>query len=98
MTALLDAMREEARKSGIPLAINHLGSMAGIFFHNGPVETFDEVMASDAAKYTKFFHLMLDKGVYLAPSAYEAMFVSAAHTDLIIESEIELFEESLAAA
>jgi len=57
-----------------------VGSMAGIFFSERPVETFDDVMACDAAAYARFFHLMLDRGVYLAPSPYEALFVSTAHT------------------
>jgi glutamate-1-semialdehyde 2,1-aminomutase len=59
--------------------------MAGIFFNEGPVETFDDVMASDAQMYGRFFHLMLDRGVYLAPSPYEALFISTAHGKDIVE-------------
>jgi glutamate-1-semialdehyde 2,1-aminomutase len=98
MTSLLDALREGAAQAGLALAINRQGSMAGIFFHDGPVETFDDVMASDAATYTRFFHILLDKGIYLAPSAYEAMFVSTAHTDEVIESELRVLREAMGAA
>jgi len=96
MEALLDAIRESASAAGLPLTVNHIGSMAGIFFHDGGVDTFDEVMASDAARYARFFHLMLEAGVYLAPSAYEAMFVCTGHTPDIIEQEIRIFRDVLA--
>ena len=76
---LLDCLQTEAQRLGIPLCVNHIGSMAGIFFNPGPVDSFAAVMASDAPRYTRFFHAMLDSGVYLAPSPYEALFVSAAH-------------------
>ena len=98
MTALLDALREGASNAGLPLAVNQVGGMAGFFFHDGPVQTFEDVMASDASRYARLFHLLLDRGVYLAPSAYEAMFVSVAHTDELIESERAILREALAKA
>jgi glutamate-1-semialdehyde 2,1-aminomutase len=85
LAAFTSVLEDQAYKKGIPLRINRVGPMAGMFFHEGPVETFEDVMASDAARYAKFFHAMLDEGVYLAPSAYEALFISTAHTPDIME-------------
>jgi glutamate-1-semialdehyde 2,1-aminomutase len=98
MNAVIGAMSEGAATAGLPLAVNCLGSMAGIFFHDGPVETFDAVMAADAKRYARFFHSLLGKGIYLAPSAFEAMFVSTAHTDEVIESELEILREAMGEA
>jgi glutamate-1-semialdehyde 2,1-aminomutase len=91
MDRYMDLLKESAAHAGIPLAINHKGPMAGIFFHEGPVETFDDVMGSDARRYAKFFHAMLEEGVYLAPSPFEAFFISTAHTK-------DILDRSLAAA
>jgi glutamate-1-semialdehyde 2,1-aminomutase len=88
MAAFTSGLEYQARKAGIQLTINSLGPMAGIFFHAGPVETFEDVMASDAQRYAKFFHAMLDGGVYLAPSAYESFFVSTSHTPDIMEQAL----------
>ena len=85
MSAFTSMLEDQAYKKGIPFRINRIGPMAGMFFHEGPVETYGDVMASDAARYAKFFHAMLDQGVYLAPSAYEAMFISTQHTPGIME-------------
>ncbi|HPI94333.1 MAG TPA: glutamate-1-semialdehyde 2,1-aminomutase, partial [Deltaproteobacteria bacterium] len=78
MASFTSGLEELAKKAGIALAVNRVGSMAGVFFRQGPVETFDDVMASDASRYTRFFHAMLERGVYLAPSPFEAAFVSTA--------------------
>ena len=88
MAAFTSGLGDQADKAGIPLTINRLGPMAGLFFHTGPVETFEDVMASDAARYAKFFHAMLDGGVYLAPSAYESLFVGTSHTAEVIEQAL----------
>ena len=79
-------MEESARSAGIALRVNRLGSMAGVFFSEGPVETFEQVMSCDAKRYARFFHHMLDQGVYLAPSPFEALFVSAAHTPDVLDA------------
>jgi glutamate-1-semialdehyde 2,1-aminomutase len=96
MAAFTSGLEDQARKAGIPLTINRLGPMAGIFFHAGPVATFEDVMASDAARYAKFFHAMLDGGVYLAPSAYESLFVSTSHTAEVIEQALMASEKAFA--
>jgi len=83
---LTTGMRQAADKAGIPLSTNQVGGMFGIFFSEAETVTnFQQVTACDVERFKKFFHGMLDAGVYMAPSAYEAGFVSAAHShdDLI---------------
>ena len=79
----------QARKAGVPLTSNQVGGMFGIFFTDEPaVENFAQATACDQEAFKKFFHAMLERGVYLAPSAFEAGFVSAAHTDEDIEATL----------
>lgn len=77
---LVDGIVREAKTAGVPLAGDCEGGMFGIFFRDTAPRSFAEVMASDRERFNRFFHAMLDAGVYLAPSAYEAGFVSAAHS------------------
>ena len=77
---LMDGLQRAAAAAGVGFVTNHVCGMFGLFFTTQPaVRSFAEVMACDGARFNKFFHAMLDAGVYLAPSAYEAGFVSAAH-------------------
>lgn len=78
---LVDGFTAEARAAGLAFSADHVGGMFGIFFRETPPRTFAEVMSCDKERFNRFFHLMLDQGVYLAPSAFEAGFVSAAHAD-----------------
>jgi glutamate-1-semialdehyde 2,1-aminomutase len=71
--------------------------MFGLFFRAGPVANYGDVMASDAALFRRWFHGMLEAGVYLAPSPYEAGFVSAAHGDAEIDATVEAAHRVLAA-
>ena len=64
-----------------PVNINRVGSMFTGFFTSGPVNTLADVEQSDVARYGKYFHAMLERGIYLAPSQFEAGFVSLAHTE-----------------
>jgi glutamate-1-semialdehyde 2,1-aminomutase len=66
-------------KAGVRFSAQSIGSMFGIYFRASPPQSFVEVMQCDKDRFNKFFHAMLERGVYLAPSAYEAGFVSAAH-------------------
>jgi glutamate-1-semialdehyde 2,1-aminomutase len=78
---LMRRLAEAALRADIPLAINHVCGMFGLFFtQERHVDDFTKVMASDAQRFKRFFHAMLDAGVYLAPSAFEAGFLSAAHS------------------
>lgn len=79
---LTDGLLQAANEHGIPLTCNRAGGMFGIFFTNlARVETFADVSRCDIERFKRFFHGMLDHGVYLAPSAYEAGFVSIAHSE-----------------
>jgi len=86
-TRLMDGLRAEARVVGIPFTINHVTGMFGLFFTDQTqVTRFTQVMQCNVERFKRFFHAMLAQGIYLAPSAYEAGFVSGAHG----EHEIEL--------
>ncbi len=93
---LLDAIEYEAARTGRAVSVNRIGSMASIFFNDRDVKGFEGVMASDAKAYTRFFHALLDDGIYLAPSPYEAMFVSTAHSEDEISKAIESMGKALA--
>lgn len=77
--------------------LNAVGSLATLFFTPGPVRNFEDAKRTDTAKYAKFFWEMLERGVFLAPSQFEAMFVSAAHTDEDVDRTLSAWGESLAA-
>ena len=86
---LVLGIRDAARKAGVPLATNHVCGMFGLFFTGAPhVNTYAEATACDVERFKRFFHGMLAEGVYLAPSAFEAGFVSAAHTDADIDTTV----------
>ena len=87
-SALTEGLTAEARKAGVPFSAQSIGSMFGLYFREAPPKSFAEVMQADRARFNRFFHAMLDEGVYLAPSAYEAGFVSAAHGDAEIEATL----------
>lgn len=87
---LAKGLKALADKHNVPFAVNYVGGMFGIFFTNqNKVESYQDVMKSDVEKFKKFFHLMLEQGVYLAPSAFEAGFMSLAHTDEDIEKTLQ---------
>ncbi|HEV8540121.1 MAG TPA: glutamate-1-semialdehyde 2,1-aminomutase [Nitrospiraceae bacterium] len=77
-----------ARQAGVPLAQTRVGSMLGAFFMKGPVVDYASVRQSNTQAYAKFFHRMLEQGIYLAPSQFEAAFLSTAHTAADIEKTI----------
>jgi len=90
----LKALAEEA---DIPMTTSHVGGMFGLFFtDDDKVDYYEQVASSDQERFKKFFHLMLDRGVYLAPSAFEAGFVSAEHGDAEIEHTLNAAKEALA--
>ena len=95
--ALCQGLAECAAALQIPMQINQVPGMFGWFFHDRPVQSFDDVMAADAQRYGRFFHGMLKRGVYLAPSAYEAGFVSAAHGEAEIAATLAAAREVLQA-
>jgi glutamate-1-semialdehyde 2,1-aminomutase len=94
---LTDGMLGAARKAGIPFSVNRVGAMFGLFFTNETVETYAQATAADVAAFNRFFHGMLERGVYLAPSAFEAGFMSSAHGDAEIDATIEAATATFAA-
>lgn len=92
---LADGMHEILSKHGVPHTTGYAGSMWGLFLTDGPVVDLESAMKSDVALYAKYFHAMLQHGVYLAPSQFEAGFVSAAHTTREIEATLDAADASL---
>lgn len=86
---LTQGLEQAAAEAGIPFTTNSVGGMFGLFFSDETaIASYSQVLACDRQRFCRFFHLMLDAGVYLAPSAFEAGFVSAAHADADIEATL----------
>jgi glutamate-1-semialdehyde 2,1-aminomutase len=85
---LVEGLQREARKAGVAFSAQSCGSMFGLYFRAEAPQSFREVMQCDAECFKRFFHQMLERGIYLAPSAYEAGFVSGAHDHQIIETTL----------
>ncbi len=93
---LVDGLNAAARARGAAFSAAHVGGMFGVFFRARPPQSFAEVMESDKEAFNRFFHAMLEEGVYYAPSAYEAGFVSAAHGEAEIAHTIAAAERFFA--
>jgi glutamate-1-semialdehyde 2,1-aminomutase len=91
-----DGLIEATRAAGIPTYHTRVGSMLCVFFAENPVNNYEDALKSDIQRYAKYFHDMLGRGIYLAPSQFEAAFVSLAHTEKDIDRTIEAAEQSLA--
>lgn len=94
---LADGLAEAARAAGVDAVVNRVGSMMTAFFTKGPVVDHASASAADTARYARFFHAMLDRGVYLAPSQFEAAFVSTAHDDALVDRTLAAAREALRA-
>jgi glutamate-1-semialdehyde 2,1-aminomutase len=81
-------MKAAAKSAGVPVTFNRCGSMFCAYFTGQPVWSLAEAMKSDRARFAKFFHGMLAEGIYLAPSQFEAGFISAAHSKTDIEKTV----------
>jgi glutamate-1-semialdehyde 2,1-aminomutase len=96
MDRLCDGIEAAAKQAGIALSTNRVGGMFGLFFsEESRIRRFDQVMACEQDRFKLFFHGLLERGVYLAPSAFEAGFVSAAHSDADIDETIAKAAEVL---
>jgi glutamate-1-semialdehyde 2,1-aminomutase len=82
-------LSDAAKEAGIDVTINRVGSIMSCFFTDKKVQNFADVQSTDIKRFKKFFSSMLEQGIYLAPSAYEAMFISLAHSKSDIEKTIE---------
>ncbi len=88
-STLFSGLKTAAEKAGIPVTINHIGSMGSMFFTEGPVYDFNSANKSDTERFRSYYKGMLNKGVYLAPSPFESTFVSLAHTQEVIQTTID---------
>ncbi len=95
---LVAGFRESAARAGIPFPADCAGSMWGYFFRREPVRDFTQAKASDIALFRRFYHAALARGVFMAPSPFEAAFVSAAHGDAEIDATLDRLEGALRAA
>ncbi|MFO0734094.1 MAG: glutamate-1-semialdehyde 2,1-aminomutase, partial [Nitrospiraceae bacterium] len=86
---LADGLGKAAKKAGVPLTQTRVGSMMGAFFSEGPIVDWTTAKKSDTKAYAKFFHQMLEAGIYFAPSQFEAAFMSLAHTPKDIERTVK---------
>jgi glutamate-1-semialdehyde 2,1-aminomutase len=92
---LAENFKAIAQKNNIKIQINQIASMMTVFFAESEVKDYDTALKSDTNKFARFFNLMLENGVYLPPSQFEAMFLSTAHSDDDIEKTIIAFEKSI---
>ena len=92
---LVRGLQESAARHGVPLTANHAGTMWGFFFRAEPVRSFADAQSSDVQRFRRFFHAALQRGVYLAPSPFEAAFMSAAHSDADVEVAIERLDDAM---
>jgi glutamate-1-semialdehyde 2,1-aminomutase len=93
--SLMEGLANAAREAGVPLAVDCEGGMFGFFFADALPQNYGTVMATDKDRFNRFFHAMLDRGVYLAPALYEAGFVSAAHGEAEIAATVAAAREAL---
>src|SRR5882672_1929008 len=93
--ALVEGLQKIGIDLGVPLTTGHTGSMWGFFFSEKPVRNFSDAKGSDRELFRRFFHAALDRGVYLAPSPFEACFMSAAHGDGEVATALERMRDAL---
>jgi glutamate-1-semialdehyde 2,1-aminomutase len=94
--ALVEGLRGIAARRGVPFTADSAGSMFGFFFRAEPVRSFADAKTADVDRFRRFFHAALQRGVYLAPSAFEAGFLSAAHGDDEIALTLERLDAAMA--
>jgi glutamate-1-semialdehyde 2,1-aminomutase len=96
-TRLARGLLEIAGRRGVPFTADSAGSMWGFFFRAEPVRSFADAKTSDVERFKRFFHAALDRGVYLAPSAFEAAFLSDAHSDGDIDDTLDRLDDAMGA-
>lgn len=95
--ALCDGFEAAGRAAGVPISTHQVGGMFGLFFSATPVWSYEDALRCDSEHFKRFFHAMLEEGIYMAPSAFEAGFVSIAHTAADIENTVAAAERALRA-
>lgn len=86
---LFSGLEDAARSAGLKVVVNRIGSLGSIFFTSDPVEDFASAKSSDGEKFKRYYLGMLDQGIYLAPSPFEACFVSTAHDEKSIRKTVD---------
>ena len=94
---LYEGMKELVKKYGKPWKVNHIGSLGCIYFTDQDVENYEDAKTSDTEEFARYFHYMLEHGVHLGPSQFEAMFLSNAHTEETTKETLDIFERFLKA-
>ena len=89
LTMLGEGMESIAKEAGVPVTLTQAGAMGGIFFHEGPVENYQQALKCDTERYATFFRGMLERGVYFAPSAFETYFASTEHGEAEIDQTLD---------
>jgi glutamate-1-semialdehyde 2,1-aminomutase len=95
-TRLVEGIRAAAGAAGIPVQAQQAGTIAGVFFVDQPVRSYDDAKRSDIARFGRYFRGLLERGVYIAPSQFEVAFLSAAHTDADIDATLAVVTAALA--
>jgi glutamate-1-semialdehyde 2,1-aminomutase len=95
---LVHGLRVRAAERGVSFTADCAGSMWGFFFRGEPVRSFADAKESNVERFKRFFHAALDRGVYLAPSAFEAAFVSAAHSEADIDETLDKLDDAMRVA
>ncbi|RME05327.1 MAG: aminotransferase class III-fold pyridoxal phosphate-dependent enzyme, partial [Deltaproteobacteria bacterium] len=93
---LENGMEAASRSTGVPLSVQRVGSMLTAFFLDHPVTDYESAMKADTVRFSRVFHALLQQGVYPAPSQFEALFVSLAHTETEIDETVQAFRQALA--
>jgi len=88
-------LKEIIRNTGVKACVNHIGSLVCLFFRIEEAENYQSVKRADTALYALFFHELLNKGIYIAPSQFEAMFISYAHTQKDIDETLNKAEQAI---
>jgi glutamate-1-semialdehyde 2,1-aminomutase len=91
---LVEGIEEHAKRAGVPFCASHVGGMFGMYFIDRVPETYEDVMGCNRERFNRFFHAMLDQGINLAPSAFEAGFVSSAHSEQDIQTTLDAAAEA----
>jgi len=91
---LVEGIEAQAKRAGVPFCASHVGGMFGMYFTDRVPETYEDVMGCNRERFNRFFHAMLDQGINLAPSAFEAGFVSSAHSEQDIRTTLDAAGEA----
>ena len=95
---LVQGLAERAAGHGVPFTADAAGSMWGFFFRADPVRSFADAKTANVERFRRFFHAALERGVYLAPSPFEAAFLSAAHSDADVSLALERLDDAMRVA